>query len=71
MKPKKYKQAEKLNDMLKTVASEYGLDDFGGGNFLVPLPEDVTINGKVTTLYAVVFNGGDYNERIRSTHRNV
>jgi len=49
------KRAQKLNKLLKAVAEDYALYDFGGDNFVAPLPDTININGKDVTPYIVVF----------------
>jgi hypothetical protein len=49
------KRAQRLNKLLKAVAEDYALYDFGGDNFVAPLPDTININGKDVTPYIVVF----------------
>ena len=49
------KRAQKLNKLLKAVAEDYALYDFGEDNFVAPLPDTININGKDVTTYIVVF----------------
>jgi hypothetical protein len=47
-----------LNEALKPLAESLGLYDFGGGNFVAPLPEDMDFNGKKHRVYIFTFEDG-------------
>ena len=47
--------AGRVNKILETVS---GLYDFGGGNFVAPLPEVMDFNGKKHRVYIFTFEDG-------------
>jgi hypothetical protein len=55
--PQGFEKAQVLNRYLKLLNDTLfeGMYDFGGGNFLAPLPNTMNLNGKDMQPYIVVF----------------
>jgi hypothetical protein len=50
--------AGRINRLLEPVAGLLGLYDFGGGNFVAPLPAEMDFNGKKQRVYIFTFEDG-------------